>query len=501
MFLGISKAFTKVGYDGLIFKLEQNGVSGPLLKLLKNYLHNRKQRVVLNGSHSDYSNIESGVPQGSVLGPLLFLIYINDLENNIKSNIKFFADDTMLFSIVRDPTLSAEDLNHDLNIISEWAHQWKMEFNPDPTKQATEVTFSCKRTKHDHPVLFFNGTAVKTLDQQKHLGLILDKKLNFTKHINEKIGKALKNVGIIKHLSRYLPIKTLEQMYKSLARSHLDYCDIIYHSPSVLRQPPLGMTLNSLMQKIERVQYQAALAVTGTWQGTSRSKLYEELGWESLSERRWCRRILQLHKIISNDTPSYLKDKLPILRRPVYGPVDPPQIYQEIRCKSLRYKNSFYPDAISSWNIISTDFPTVPSGSILKKHLLTRIRPIKKSVYGIHDPTGLRYIFQLRTGLSPLNHHKKRHNFVDTPSDICMCNISTEDVSHYLFTCPLYAHFRASLAESVIQILVKYNLNNLGNRPELYLYGHNSISTNDNKNILLATIKYVKDSKRFESKR
>ena len=97
VFLDISKAFDKAWHDGFIFKLQQNGISGNLLRLIQNYLDDRKQRVVIDGSYSDYSNIESGVPQGSVLGPLLFLVYINDLERNIKSNIKFFADDTMLF--------------------------------------------------------------------------------------------------------------------------------------------------------------------------------------------------------------------------------------------------------------------------------------------------------------------------------------------------------------------------------------------------------------------
>ena len=91
VFLDISKAFDKVCHDGLIFKLKQNGISGSLFKLLGNYLNNRQQRVVLNGSCSDYSEIESGVPLGSVLGPLIFLIYINDLERNIKSNIIFFC--------------------------------------------------------------------------------------------------------------------------------------------------------------------------------------------------------------------------------------------------------------------------------------------------------------------------------------------------------------------------------------------------------------------------
>ena len=95
-------------------------------------------------------------------------------------------------------------------------------------------------------------------------------------------------------------------MYKALVRSHLDYCDVIYHIPSITHQPPLGMTLSSLMEKVERVQYQAALAITGAWQGSSHSKIYDELGWETLSDRRKGRRVLLINKIINNNTPSYL---------------------------------------------------------------------------------------------------------------------------------------------------------------------------------------------------
>ena len=207
VFLDISKSFDKVWHDGLIFKLEQNGVSGNLLKLLQNYLRNRKQRVVQNGSHSDYSSIESGVPQGSVLGPLLFLVYINDLERNIKSNVNFFADDTMLFSIVKNHEISANDLNHDLDIIHRWAHQWKLEFNPDPTKQATEVLFSCKTSNPNHPQIMFNGTVVAKTNEQKHLGLILDSSLSFKNNLNEKIIKAKKNLEIIKHLSIFYLVR------------------------------------------------------------------------------------------------------------------------------------------------------------------------------------------------------------------------------------------------------------------------------------------------------
>ena len=225
VFLDISKAFDKVWHDGLFLKLEQNGNSGSLLKLLENYLHNRKQYVVLNAFYSDFSLIESGVPQGSVLGLLLFLVYINDLERNVRSNIKIFADDAMLFSIVRDPVISANDLNYDHGMIyDEWSHQWKMEFNPDPIKQATEVLFSCKKNRPNHLQLIFNGTAVVNVNEQKHLGLILEPGLSFEKNLSKKIIMAKRNVEILKHLSKFLPLETLDQMYKALVRSHLDYC-------------------------------------------------------------------------------------------------------------------------------------------------------------------------------------------------------------------------------------------------------------------------------------
>ena len=222
VFLDISKAFDKVWHDGLIFKMRQNGISSNLLKLLQNYLSNRKQRVVLNGYSSDYSSIDSGVPQGSVLGPLLFLIYINDLGKNIKSNVKFIADDTMHFSVVNNPAISANELNHDLKVINQWAYQLKMKFNPDLNKQATELLFSCKENNPNHPSLFFNESVVPKVKEKKHLGLTLDSKLSFERHVNEKITKAKKGIGIIKYLLKFLPIKTLGQMFKALVRSHLD---------------------------------------------------------------------------------------------------------------------------------------------------------------------------------------------------------------------------------------------------------------------------------------
>ena len=121
VFLDISKAFDKVWHKGLLYKLKQNGISGKLLSVIADFLSNRKQRVVLNGKSSSWTNVEAGVPQGSILGPLFFLIYINDLSDNLKTNPKLFADDNSLFSIVHDLNVSANDLNHDLKKINDWA--------------------------------------------------------------------------------------------------------------------------------------------------------------------------------------------------------------------------------------------------------------------------------------------------------------------------------------------------------------------------------------------
>ena len=129
-------------HEGLLFKLESYGIGGELLNLFKDYLHKRQQRVVLNGQSSSWEAIKSGVPQGSVLGPLLFLIYINDLSNGLSSTCKIFADDTSLFSFVHDMYVSGDVLHSDLKKISDWALQWKMKSNPDPNRTDKDSSLS-----------------------------------------------------------------------------------------------------------------------------------------------------------------------------------------------------------------------------------------------------------------------------------------------------------------------------------------------------------------------
>ena len=208
VYLDISKAFDRVWHDGLIYKLKRCGVSGPLLFLIQSFLKDRKQRTVLNGQSSNWGDISAGVPQGSILGPLFFLVYINDLA------VGLFAVDTSLFTVVEDSNTAANDMNHDLDLISQWAHTWRMSFNPDPQKQAVELTFSRKKIEIKHPVILLNNIPVKKVVEHKHLGIIQDSKISFSAHIKSAISKTRKGIGLLKYLSNYLPMHTLNELYK-----------------------------------------------------------------------------------------------------------------------------------------------------------------------------------------------------------------------------------------------------------------------------------------------
>ena len=170
------------------------------------------------------------------------------------------------------------------------AFQCIMRFNPDPKKQAQEVIFSRKINKIDHPPLYFNEYLVKSSSTQKHLGMILDTKLDFSLHLKNLQSKVNRTIGLLRKLQYTLSRTSLITTFKSFIRPHFDYGDIVY-----------DRTYNtSFHQNIVSIQYNTALEITGAVKGTSREKLYQELGFESLQQRRWCRKLCCLFKIINN---------------------------------------------------------------------------------------------------------------------------------------------------------------------------------------------------------
>ena len=475
-FLDISKAFDKVWHSGLIFKLKQNGISGNLLSMLESYLTDRKQRVILNGIESSWESISSGVPQGSVLGPLLFLIYINDLTDNISANIKLFADDSSLFIKVSNVETAHQTLVRDLDTITAWARLWKMKLNPEISKQAIEVVFSCKydKTRGIHPPLTFNNIAVARQKSTKHLGIILDEKLNFREHILESIEKAKKGLSLMKFLSSFVNRKTLVLTYSMHVRPHLEYGDIIFHDCATY-----------LMDMLESIQYQAGLIATGCWKNTSRVKLYKELGWESLSERRNLRRLLTYHKIISHKSPPYLNE---------YILDAPPQA----TCTD-RYLHTFFPYCYSKWNTLDPDLKSLEYIPF-KSKLLSALRPAKSNTFGVTDRYGLKLLTCLRVDHSDLRSHRfaKQFNCLDPT---CRCGIENETTDHYFLRCPFFQGPRAALLNKISEIL-ECPVSAFPNDVllcQLLLYGKPTLNANSNNDILCASIKFLKSSKRFKT--
>ena len=487
VFLDISKAFDRVWHEGLIYKLKCIGIKDNALKVIESFLNNRFQRVVLNGQSSDWESISAGVPQGSILGPLLFLTYINDITLDLDCNVKLFADDTCLFSTVTGSILSATNLNSDLEKIQQWAYQWKMSFNPDLSKQAQEVIFSKKRLEVHHPNLYFDGSIVQKSSAQKHLGVILDEKLSFNQHLKYVIDKASKGIGVLRKLRFYIPRSSLLTIYKSFIRSHLDYADVIYDQPYNA----------SFCEKIESIQYNAALAMTGAIRGTSKDKLYKELGLEYLSLRRWSRRLCLFYKILNNKSPLYMQNLVPcpnnllITRNRHQIPF--------IFCRTEAFSNSFYPYCIKEWRILNPNIRQSETFDQFKRSILKIIRPIQNSIFDVVDHEGVRLLSRLRLGLSHLNKHKFSHGFLDTVNPMCSCNSEEESVSHYLLRCPNFVHLRNSLMNELINIDQSLNLLNHESLTNILLYGSKQFNYEVNSKIIKLTINFIKLSERFSS--
>ena len=265
-------------------------------------------------------------------------------------------------------------MNHDLRLINQWAYDWRMSRNPDPQKQAVELLFSRKRDDGDHPALCFNDVPVAKVNEHKHLGIILDTRLSFSSHVKSIISKTRKGIGMLKHLSNYLPRKTLDQLYRLYVRPHLDYEDVIYHIPAKICDVSHNITLPKLMDKLESVQYSAGLAITGTWRGTSRDKWYLELGWESLNSRRWSRRLTLFYKILNNLTPLYTKEPIPSSHQLNYFLRDRDAI-RRIGARTETLQSTFYLNCNSEWNKLHPDIRLPPSVGIFKKKLLSIISP------------------------------------------------------------------------------------------------------------------------------
>ena len=202
------------------------------------------------------------------------------------------------------------------------------------------------------------------------------------------------------------------------------------------------------------------------------------------------------YKIKNNLTPEYLRHPLPSRSNYNFRSLKKLAV---LPCRSSRFRNSFYPDSIRSWNNISNEYRNARSLFTFKNNILKVIRPKRKDTFNIHDRKGTKWLFQLRVGLSPLKSHKYRHNFMDTQNSMCACALNDETTSHFLLECPTFTYHRNILFRTINPILLLNDLDDIrgNNMVRLLLYGHEKFNREENHEILKATIKYVNESGRF----
>ena len=280
IYLDFAKAFDKVPHCRLIKKVEAHGIGGKILAWITDWLHGRKQRVCLQGLCSCWQSVWSGVPQGSVLGPVLFLIFINDLDCGILSSILKFADDTKLFGIVNSLD-DGQILQNDLGKLTDWSHDWLMAFNVDKCK-----VMHIGRT-NVHSKYYMNGAELGNTTEEKDLGVIVADNLMVAKHCAYAYSKGNRILGMIKRTVVSRDVHILLNLYKTLVRPHLEYCSPAW-SPHYQKDKQL----------LERVQHRFTRLFSELRKLCYNDRL-RRLGLWSLEERRNRADLLEVFKLKS----------------------------------------------------------------------------------------------------------------------------------------------------------------------------------------------------------
>ena len=333
--LDFSKAFDVVSHRKLLHKLSHYGIKGSLHLWITHFLQDRKQSVVIDGHHSDQVSVASGVPHGTCLGPILFLIYINDITVNIKCQLRLFADDALIYTQVRSFSDHIK-LQNDLITLENWANTWGMRFNPSKC-YVLSIT-----KKIDPPLHYFYklcGVALEHKSENPYLGVNFSSNLTFRHHINVISAKANSTLGFLRRNLRRCPAKLKETSYKALVRSKLEYASPIWDP-----------YLQKDKDKLEAVQRRGARFVTKRYERTvSVTELLASLHWKSLEERRKTARLSLLYKIRNGMVKGVPANDL-VINTSKTRAGSTRNNYKLITGKTDIFRNSFFPRTIREWN-------------------------------------------------------------------------------------------------------------------------------------------------------
>jgi hypothetical protein len=350
--MDFSKAFDKVSHSLLTYKLNHYGIRGKTNQWIKSFLSGRTQRVVVEGDTSDSIPVASGVPQGSVLGPSLFLFYINDMPHNIASKIRLFADDTISYLAVTSES-DCDVLQRDLDKLALWEDKWLMQFHPEKCN-VLSITKNRNLIRRNYTL---RDHVLEQVTSTKYLGVTISSDLKWTPHINNICGKANGTIGFLKRNLNISNRHIKEKAYKSLVRPVLEYACAAW-------DPHLKTDID----KLEKVQRRAARYVLNRYHNRSSvTDMIHTLEWKPLVDRRRVARLSMFYRLANGKVAVDTDDKLIPYQRQSRN--FNTHAFQIPICRTNIRKESFYPRTTREWNILPTSFVSAPSLESFKAHL------------------------------------------------------------------------------------------------------------------------------------
>lgn len=299
IFIDLRKAFDTIDHEILIRKLRSYGVDGDALRWFNSYLSNRSQKCSVNGRLSNASKISCGVPQGSIIGPLLFLVYINDLPNCLcNASAKLFADDTNISVSARSLGELEPEINSELRNLNCWLKTNKLSLNIAKTEFMVIGSRQKLRTEENNDIrIEIDSKTIERVRHTKSLGLTIDDRLSWSKHIDELCKKISSGVGALKQVRPFISTSTAVQIYNALILPYFDYCSPVWDG-----------LCNQFSDKLQKLQNRAARVITRTSYDTSSSILLDMLHWDTLSTRRKKMKAIIMFKSLNNKVPEYLQE-------------------------------------------------------------------------------------------------------------------------------------------------------------------------------------------------